>query len=67
MYVSKWQQVEVIYVLTHRYTVTVTWDMHKRLEEERERRYLDSIPATIRMILSEYLSRSNQVTSQDKQ
>ena len=31
---------------------------HKRLEEERKRRFLDSIPETIRMLLSEYLSSS---------
>jgi hypothetical protein len=41
---------------THRYTLTVTEDMHKRLEEERKRRFLHSIPETIRMIVSEYLT-----------
>jgi len=30
--------------------------MANRLEEERKNRFLDSIPETIRMILSEYLS-----------
>jgi hypothetical protein len=41
---------------THRYTLTVTEDMHRRLEEERKRRFLHSIPETIRMTVSEYLS-----------
>jgi hypothetical protein len=37
--------------------VSVTEEMEKRLEEERKKRLLDSIPETIRMILSEYLSK----------
>jgi len=41
-----------------RYTVTVTNDMAERLEQERKERFLDSVPETIRMILSEYLSSS---------
>jgi hypothetical protein len=44
---------------THRYTLTVTEDMHKRLEEERKRRFLHSVPETIRMIVSEYLARAD--------
>lgn len=51
---------EVSELLMRRYTLKVTDDMHKRLEEEQKRRYLDSIPETIRMILSEYLSSSKQ-------
>ena len=31
--------------------------MAERLKQEKERRYLESIPETIRMILSEYLSK----------
>jgi hypothetical protein len=31
--------------------------MTERLKQEKERRYLDSIPETIRMILSECLSK----------
>ncbi len=38
-------------------TVAVTDDMLKALETERKTRLLDSVPETIRMILSEYLSR----------
>jgi hypothetical protein len=34
----------------------VAEEMHRRLEEERKRRFLHSIPETIRLILSEYLS-----------
>ena len=33
--------------------------MHKRLEEERKRRFLDSVPELIRVILSDYLSNTN--------
>jgi hypothetical protein len=41
-------------------TVAITEEMEKRLEEERKKRLLDSIPETVRMILSEYFShRSN--------
>ena len=40
-----------------RYMVSITEEMEKRLEEERKKRLLDSIPETIRMILSEYLSK----------
>jgi hypothetical protein len=41
---------------THRYTLTVTEDMHRRLEEERKCRLLHSVPETIRMIVSDYLA-----------
>jgi hypothetical protein len=37
-------------------TVAITEEMEKALEAERKKRLLDSIPETIRMILSEYLS-----------
>ncbi|MGD6852391.1 MAG: hypothetical protein ACQCN6_10070 [Candidatus Bathyarchaeia archaeon] len=39
-----------------RYTVAITEEMENRLEEERKKRLLDSIPETVRMILSDYLS-----------
>jgi hypothetical protein len=39
-----------------RYTVAMTEEMEKKLEAERKKRLLDSIPETIRMILSEYFS-----------
>lgn len=41
-----------------RYMVSVSEEMEKKLEEERKKRLLDSIPETVRMILSEYFSRS---------
>lgn len=41
-----------------RYTVAMTEEMETQLEKERKKRYLDSIPETIRVILSEYLSSS---------
>jgi hypothetical protein len=36
--------------------ISVSEEMAKKLEEERKKRLLDSIPETIRVILSEYLS-----------
>jgi hypothetical protein len=39
-----------------RYTVAITEEMEKKLEEERKRRLLDSIPETVRMILSEHFT-----------
>jgi hypothetical protein len=44
--------------LMKRYTLAITEEMAKKLEEERKKRLLDSIPETVRMILSEYFSRS---------
>ena len=41
-----------------RYMISVSEEMAKKLEEERQKRLLDTIPETIRMILSEYFSRS---------
>ena len=40
-----------------RYNVSITEEMEKKLEEERKKRLLDSIPETVRMILSEYFSK----------
>lgn len=42
-------------MFARRFTVTVTPEMGDRLEEERRRHFLDSIPETIRLILSEHL------------
>ena len=44
-----------------KYTLAITEEMVKRLEEERKKRLLDSIPETVRMILSEYFSRSERI------
>jgi Arc/MetJ-type ribon-helix-helix transcriptional regulator len=41
-----------------KYNVAMTEEMEKRLEVERKKRALDSIPETIRYILSEYLSKT---------
>jgi hypothetical protein len=38
--------------------VSITEEMEKRLEMERKKRALDSIPETIRYILSDYLAKS---------
>jgi hypothetical protein len=40
-----------------RYTLAMTEEMEKKLEEERKKRLLDSIPETVRMILSDYFSK----------
>ncbi len=37
--------------------LSVTEEMEKKLEHERGRRLLDTIPETVRMILSEYFSK----------
>ncbi len=41
-----------------KYNVAMTEEMEKRLEVERKKRALDSIPETIRYILSEYLAKA---------
>ena len=41
---------------TTKHTLTITEEMQKRLELERKRRCLQTIPETIRAILSEYVS-----------
>ena len=38
--------------------ISITEEMEKRLEVERKKRALDSIPETIRYILSDYLAKS---------
>jgi hypothetical protein len=43
-------------------TVAITEDMESALEKERKKRLLDTIPETIRMILSEYLSQNRVET-----
>jgi len=51
-------------IIMHGNVLTVTDDMHKRLEEKRKHRFLDSIPETIRMILSEHLSKSDRMENE---
>jgi len=41
-----------------KYNVAMTEEMERRLEAERKKRALDSIPETVRYILSEYLAKS---------
>jgi hypothetical protein len=38
--------------------ISITDEMKRRLEVERKKRALDSIPETIRYILSEYLAKT---------
>lgn len=40
-----------------RYMISVSEEMAKKLEEERKKRLLDSIPETIRVMLSEHFSK----------
>jgi hypothetical protein len=47
-----------INAMMKRYTVAMTEELEAALEKERKRRMLDSIPETMRVIVSEYLSRS---------
>ena len=39
-----------------KYNVAITEELERELERERKRRMLDSIPETMRVILSEYLA-----------
>lgn len=39
-----------------RYTLAITDEMERKLETERKKRLLETIPETVRVILSEYLS-----------
>lgn len=41
-----------------KYTVAMTEELERRLEAERKRRAFDSIPETIRTIVSEALAKS---------
>jgi hypothetical protein len=41
-----------------KYNVAITAEMEAALEKERKKRMLDSIPETIRYIVSEYLARN---------
>ena len=41
-----------------KYNVAMAEEMETALEKERKKRYLDSIPETILVILSEFLSKS---------
>ena len=41
-----------------KWNVSITEEMERRLEVERKKRALDSIPETIRYMLSEYLAKS---------
>ncbi len=41
-----------------KWNVSITEELENALERERKKRMLDSIPETIRVILSEHLSKS---------
>jgi Arc/MetJ-type ribon-helix-helix transcriptional regulator len=41
-----------------KWNVSITEEMEKRLEAERKKKALDSIPETIRYILADYLAKA---------
>ena len=41
-----------------KYTVAITEELERRLELERKKRALDSIPEVIRYIVSDYMAKS---------
>lgn len=41
-----------------KWNVSITEEMEKRLEAERKKKALDSIPETIRYILADYLAKT---------
>jgi metal-responsive CopG/Arc/MetJ family transcriptional regulator len=47
--------------------VSITKEMKDALEEERKKRLLDSVPETIRMILSEYLAKLGKASDINEQ
>jgi hypothetical protein len=39
-----------------KYNVSISEDLEKEIEKERKRRYLESIPETMRVLLSEHMA-----------
>ena len=52
-YRSVWMAINA---MMKKYTLAITEEMEKKLETERKRRLLDSIPETVRVILSEHFA-----------
>jgi hypothetical protein len=48
----------VISALMKRYTLAITDEMEKKLEAERKKRLLETIPETVRVILSDFFAKS---------
>ncbi len=42
-----------------RYMISITDEMEKKIEHERKKRLLETIPETVRVILSEYFSKQS--------
>lgn len=63
-YVLLWLSIERVLIcrqflasgMMKKYNVAITEELERELEKERKRRMLDSIPETMRVILSEYLA-----------
>jgi len=46
-----------------RFMLSITEEMEKALEKERNKRMLSSIPETVRVIIGEYLAMQSQLDS----
>jgi metal-responsive CopG/Arc/MetJ family transcriptional regulator len=46
--------------MMQRFTLSISEEMARALEKERKKRMLDSIPETVRVIVSEYLAKSQE-------
>lgn len=40
-----------------RHMISISEELEKKLEQERKKRFLETIPETVRVLLSEYFSR----------
>jgi len=41
-----------------RYMISISEELEKKIEQERKKRMLETVPETIRVLLSEYLSKN---------
>lgn len=46
-----------------KYNVSIGEDLEKEIEKERKRRYLDTVPETMRVLLSEHIAELKKGTS----
>lgn len=43
-----------------KYNVSISEELEREIEKERKRRYLDSIPETMRVLLSEHMAEKRE-------
>ena len=43
-----------------KYNVSISEELEKEIERERKRRYLDTIPETMRVLLSEHMAEKKE-------